>query len=79
MKHIIKRTGPIGAKVSALLILAAVCLALLAIILLSAGVYESVSNPQMTLDASQVCSFVPENGGQTQEGISGPVANVTGR
>jgi hypothetical protein len=62
-----------------LIVLAVMCLAILAIILVSVWTYESVSNPQIAQDSGQVCAFVPDNSGQVQEGISGPVVNVTGR
>jgi hypothetical protein len=62
-----------------LIVLAGICLAILAIVLVSIWAYESVSNPQIAQDSGQVCAFVPDNSGQIQDGISGPVANVTGR
>jgi len=78
MREVFRKPGPLGENVCALIILAAVCLALLAVILLGAGAYESVSNPQNSPDTSQVCAFIPENAGQTPDGISGPATNVTG-
>ena len=60
------------------IVLAGMCLAILAIILVSIWVYESVSNPQIAQDSGQVCTFVPDNNGRVGGGISGPVANVTG-
>jgi hypothetical protein len=61
-----------------LVLLVAVCLAVLGVILVGINVYESVSNPQIVQDSGQVCAFVPDTSGQVQDGISGPVANVTG-
>jgi hypothetical protein len=62
-----------------LIVLAGMCLAILAIILVSIWAYESVSNPQIARAPGQVCTFVPDNSGQVLDGISGPVSNVTGR
>lgn len=78
MRGVIRWTGPIGEKVTALLVLAAVCLALLAIILVYAGAYESVSNPQVPQGTSQVCAFVPDNSGQVPPEGTTPAGNVTG-
>ena len=65
-------------RVHELIIQAAVCLAIIAVILVGVWVYASVSNPQVAQDSGQVCAFVPDTSGQVREGISGPIANVTG-
>ncbi|MGA2103787.1 MAG: hypothetical protein ABSG06_00170 [Methanoregula sp.] len=78
MKCVLELIGWNEANVSALIILLIVCLAVMAIILVSVTVYESVSNPPIAQETNQVCSFVPDNSSQVQDGISDPMANVTG-
>ena len=76
MRSHLRFAGPGRARAAELILLAVVCLAIMGIILVSIGLFESASK-QFVQDSGQVCAFVPDNGGRIQNG-TGYTANVTG-
>jgi len=78
MRSFIELMGLIAANVSALIVLAFVCLVILAIILVGVGAYESATNPHISQDTAQEYAQLQQNISHAQAGISGAVGNVTG-
>jgi hypothetical protein len=78
MRSFIELMGLIAANISALIVLAFVCLVILAIILMGVGAYESATNPHIAQDTAQEYAPVQQNISHAQAGISGAVGNVTG-
>ena len=69
--------GLIAANISALIVLAFVCLMILAIILVGVGAYESATNPHISQVTAQEYTQLQQNISNAQAVISGAVANVT--
>jgi Na+-transporting methylmalonyl-CoA/oxaloacetate decarboxylase gamma subunit len=78
MRSFIELMGLIAANISALIVLAFVCLVILAIILMGVGAYESATNPHIEQDTAQEYAQVQQNISHAQAGIAGAVGNVTG-
>ena len=78
MKVFIELMGLIAANISALIVLAFLCLVILAVILMGVGAYESATNPHIAQDTAQEYAQVQQNISHAQAGISGAVGNVTG-
>ncbi len=79
MRSLVEIIGLIGISVSGLVVLVAVGLLILAVILMSVGAYESATNPHISQDTAQEYAQLQSNISAGQAGISGAMANVTGR
>jgi hypothetical protein len=79
MRSIVEYIGLIAIGVSCLVVLVAVVLLILLIGCVALGAYESATNPNVTNDTAREYQQLQSNISTGMAGISGAVANVTGR